>query len=93
MADFINQREYLTQGEVAERFRICAGTVKNWRERGCFPYLKPTGSTRVLYPIEGIDDFEKQLRKQAKGVVKRPKKPGIKRKKPVIPNTQKKWEI
>jgi len=57
MAEIFEKREYLTQGEVAKRLRVSPSTVKNWRERGCFPYLKPTGSTRVLYPIEGIDDF------------------------------------
>ena len=82
---------YLTQKEVAARFRIAQSTVKNWRERGLLAYFRAPGSTRVLYPVIAVEQFEQQSIKQKKGVVKLTE---IKRKRPRIPaRPEKEWRL
>ena len=85
------ERSYLTQAEVASRFRVTESTIKNWREKGLLRYLRVVGSTRVLYPIDSLEEFEKQSIHQEKEVV-RPKE--IKRERPRIsPREKKEWRI
>ena len=82
---------YLTQAEVASRFRVTQSTVKNWRERGLLRYLRFPGSTRVLYPLDAVEKLEQQSLHQEKEVVK-PRE--IKRERPEIsPRLQKEWRI
>ena len=67
-------RKYFTQQEVADLFRVRPGTIKNWREAGYLDYLQVPGSSRVLYPAETINQFERQNTTKAKVVeFKRPK--------------------
>jgi hypothetical protein len=63
-------KKFLTQHEVACRFRVSPSTIKNWRERGLLHYFQAPGSTRVLYPVDAIDEFERRCTKVAKEVVK-----------------------
>ena len=60
------ETKFLTQQEVALLFRVSLSTVKNWRDAGLLDYFQPPGSTRVLYPRESIEEFEKQHTKRAK---------------------------
>ena len=57
-------QKYLTQEEVAMRFRVSQSTVKNWRDAGLLAYLQPPGSSRVIYPRESVDEFEKKHTKK-----------------------------
>jgi DNA-binding transcriptional MerR regulator len=89
--DVCKATQYLTQAEVAGRFRVTQSTVKNWRARGLLQYLRVPGSTRVLYPIDSVEELEQQSLHQEKEVV-RPKE--IKRERPGIsPRQQKEWRI
>ena len=63
-------RKFLTQREVACRFRVSPSTIKNWRERGLLHFFQAPGSTRVLYPIDAIDEFERRCTKTAKEVMR-----------------------
>ena len=74
--------KYLTQREVADRFRVAPSTVKNWRDRGLLRYFQAPGSSRVLYPIDAVEKLEWQSIKQKKEVVRAAE---IKRKRPRIP--------
>jgi len=83
---------YLTQREVADRFRVTQSTVKNWRERGLLAYFQAPGSTRVLYPVTAVEQLEKQSIKQKKKGVVRPTE--IKRERPRIPaRPAKEWRV
>lgn len=85
------KRTYLTQAEVAARFRVTESTVKNWRDKGLLKYLRVGGSTRVLYLNVSVEELENQSLHQEKEVIK-PK--GIKRERPRIsPRQQKEWRI
>jgi hypothetical protein len=64
MADAI--KKYLTQKEVADLFRVSQSTIKNWRDAGLLEYFQPPGSTRVLYPRESIEQFEKNYTRRVK---------------------------
>jgi DNA-binding transcriptional MerR regulator len=87
----IQESNFLTQKEVADRFRITQSTVKNWREKGLLRYLRVPGSTRVIYPIDTIEELEQQSLHQEKEVVK-PKE--VKRERPGIsPRREKEWRI
>ena len=86
-------QKYLTQEEVALLFRVSPSTVKNWREAGLLVYFQPIGSTRVLYPREAVEEFEKQHTKKAKILeFRRPAE--VKKGKPgVSSKPQKEWRI
>ena len=60
------EKKYLTQQEVADLFRVRPGTVKNWRDAGYLDYLQVPGSSRVLYLVETINQFERQHTRRAK---------------------------
>jgi len=86
-------KKYLTQKEVADRFRVTPSTIKNWRDEGKLEYFQVPGSTRVLYPRKSIEGFENQHTKKAKILeFKRPAE--IQRTKPgVSSKLQKEWRI
>lgn len=88
-----SEKKYLTQQEVADLFRVKPSTVKNWRDAGNLDYFQPPGSTRILYPKESIEEFEKAHTKKAK--ILHFKKPAeIKRTKPEVSSkSQKDWRI
>jgi hypothetical protein len=89
--DVCSTKVYLTQAEVAGKFRVTESTVKNWREKGLLQYLRVPGSTRVLYPVGSVAQLENNSLHQEKEVVK-PKE--IKRERPEIsPKQQKVWRI
>jgi len=86
-----HETRYLTQQEVAGRFRVAPSTVKNWRERGLLRYFQAPGSSRVLYPIDAVEELEHQSIKQKKEVVAQPK---IKRERPRIPaRPEREWRL
>lgn len=94
MPDSIQQKKYLTQSELARRWRISPSSVKNWRERGYIPYLQFPGSTRIFYPLQGILEAERQFTTPAKEVGRQKERTEIRRKKPDISATSnKEWRI
>ena len=86
-------QKYLTQEEVALLFRVSPSTVKNWRDAGMLGYFQPAGSSRVLYPRDSVEEFEKQhTRRTSLLEFKRPAE--IKKGKPeVSPKSEKEWRI
>jgi hypothetical protein len=76
-----NTKTYLTQKEVAGRFRVSQATVINWRKRRLLDYFQAPGSTKILYPATTVDDFENRSLHRVEEVIK-PKK--IARKSPEI---------
>lgn len=87
------ERKYLMQQEAADRFRIKLATVKNWKNAGHLEYFQPPDSTRVVYPRESIEDFERQHDKEAK-VIDFNKPTEIKRTKPGISSIEQiEWRI
>ena len=60
---------YLTQRELARRWRVTGGTIINWRKRGFLPYLKLPGSVKLLYPMQSVLDIEQKFHKPAKEVI------------------------
>jgi len=87
------EKKYMTQQEVADLFRVRPATVKNWRDAGHLDYLQPPGSTRVLYPKESVEIFERINTKKAKVIPFR-KPAEIERTKPEVSSKSKKeWRI
>ena len=87
------EKKYMTQQEVAERFRVSPSTIKNWRDQGKLDYFQPDWSARVLYPADSIEEFERQHTKKAK-VIEFKKPAEIKRIKPEVSTTsQREWRI
>jgi DNA-binding transcriptional MerR regulator len=87
------EKKYLTQQEVARRFRVSPSTIKNWRDQGKLEYFQPDWSSRVLYPQESVEELERRYTKKAKGVEFR-KPAEIKRKMPGMSSKLKKeWRI
>lgn len=87
-------KKYYTQEEVSVLFRVSQSTIKNWRDKGLLEYLQPPGSSRVLYPRESIEEFEKQCRQRSKVIeFRRPVE--ISRTKPEVSSKSEKkdWRI
>ena len=59
------EKKYLTQQEVARMFRVSPSTIKNWRDEGKLDYFQVPGSSRVLYLVETIHQFERQHTRRA----------------------------
>ena len=93
MAESTREQKFLTQAELAKRWRISQSCVKNWRDRGHLPYFRLPGSTRTLYPVKGIEEVEGRLTKPVKGVIAENDSTEIKRKTPDISATRKEWRI
>ena len=87
-----NETRYMTQEEVALQFRVSQSTVKSWRDQGELEYFQPDGSSRVLYPRESVEAFERRFTRRAKTIERR--KPAVKKEKPeVSPKSEKEWRI
>ena len=54
------EEKYLTQNELAKRWKCAPSTVKSMRDRGELPFFQPPGSARILYPIESVLLVEKK---------------------------------
>ena len=91
----IRYNAYLTQGELAQRFRVSPSTIKNWRDQGKLEYFQPDGSSRVLYPVQSVEAFERRFTRRAKHIERSTPKPAeIKKGKPVVSdNSEENWRI
>jgi excisionase family DNA binding protein len=84
---------YLTQAEVAKRFRVSPSTIKNWRDQGKLDYFQPDGSSRVLYPRESVEAFERRFTRRAR-IIERRKPAEVKREvHGMSSKPQKEWRI
>ena len=88
------EKKYLTQQEVANLFRVKPGTVKNWRDAGYLDFFQVPGSSRVLYPAETIDQFERAHTKKAKVIQFKGPEP-VRREEPGLSSNRikKRWRI
>ena len=94
MAELLKNKRYLTQSELAERWRLTQSSIKNLRDRGQLPYFRLPGSSRVLYAAEAVEELERLHTTLAKEVDKKKQHTEIKRKKPDVSATPKKeWRI
>lgn len=89
------EKVYLTQAEMAERFRASESTIKNWRDRGYLPYTRFPESTHVIYPAKEIKEIEKRFTFPGKEVLgpKRGKSTEIKKVKPSASSIKEEWRI
>jgi len=87
------EKKYLTQQEVARMFRVSPSTIKNWRDQGKLDYFQPDWSSRVLYPVESIEEFERLHTTKAK-VIEFKKPAEVKREMPGMSSKpRKEWRI
>ena len=95
MNDYQINQSYLTQKELAERWRVSQGTIINLRRTGSIPFFSVPGSSKILYPVDGIIYCEQQHTTTTKEEQKKQK--GLtesSRKKPVVSTkSRKKWRI
>ena len=90
----IIKKQFLTQKEVAELFRVSTSTIRNWEKRGLLSRWRAPGSTRVLYLSDEVRDFrDKNFKTRGEGA--KPKQiNGMKKGRPVVstkPNAD--WRI
>lgn len=85
---------YLSQRELAERWKMTECSIKNLRVKGKIPYFCPPGSSRFLYPVNGIKAIERQHQTQKEIPDNRTKENVRKRERPLVPpKTVKQWEV
>lgn len=90
-AENISEKKYLTQKELAKRWCLSQSCVKNYRDAGLLPYFRLPQSSRVLYPLAEIEQVEAaHTYPKGKEV---PQQSEIKKEKPGISSTHKKWRI
>ena len=90
----IFKQQFLTQQEVAERFRVSTKTIGNWTKRGLLSVWQAPGSTRVLYLSDEVRNFRnKNLKPRGEGNKPKPII-GMKKGKPVVsPKSVEDWRI
>lgn len=86
-------KKYLTQKELAERWRLSEGSIINRRKANEIPFYYPPGS-HPLYPLEEIEIYESKYTFLPKEVMVKQEKAvaGVKGK-PVMSNTNAQWRI
>ena len=84
---------FLTQNELADRWRCSEATIKNLRDRGVIPYFKPPKSSIVRFPIIQIKEFEKSHTVPPKEVIEEGKLSEKILKTPDISATEKEWRV
>ncbi len=84
---------WLTQKELATRWKVSQPTIINYRNKGELLFFRPPGSTRVLYSLDEILKLEQQnTTKEVQ--IRRQQLTEIKGKKPVVSTKpQKEWEV
>lgn len=84
---------WLTQKELAARWKVSQSTIINYRNKGRIPSFRLPGSTRVLYPFDEILELEQQHTTK-EGQKGQRQLSQIKRKKPVVSTKPlKEWRI
>ena len=86
----IKNKKFLTQSELAERWRMTESTIKNLRDRGHISYFRLPGSSRVLYPADVVKELERLHTVPGKEVDKKRQRTEITRKRPDISATSRK---
>ena len=84
------ETKFITQKELAERWKCTEGTIINFRKRGLLSYFQLPGSKKILYPIDEIIEIENQHI-----IMKGGDKPKaeVKRVKPCVSSTVKEWRM
>lgn len=84
------ERNFLTQAEVADRFRVSVATVITWRKKGIMGHFHAPGSSKILYPVSAVEAFEQRFyhKTKAEEVVQK------KKESPEVPTRPKQvWRI
>lgn len=88
-----DKKEFWTQQEVADYFRVVPSTVKNWRDRGLIKYWQAPGSTRVLYFAEEVKDFRDKNTFNEKGEIPKQNDTALKKVPFISPKNEDDWRI
>jgi hypothetical protein len=55
-----SQKVYLTQTELADRWRCSEGTIINYRKKGLLPYFRLPECSKILYKVDDVEQIEQQ---------------------------------
>jgi len=87
------EKEFWTQQEVADYFRVVPSTIKKWRDQGLLSYWQAPGSTRVMYFSQEVKDFRDKNAVRTGGG-KKQQGLMLKREKPIVSNNPaREWRI
>ena len=76
---------FLTQKELAKRWRMTEGTIIKMRDNGIVPFFRLPDSNRILYPVISVLAIEKKHTIPTQEAQKTRQIPSVsKRKKPVL---------
>src|SRR6056297_2290226 len=59
----INEKAFLKQAELAERWGCSQSTIINYRNKGLISYFQLPESTKVLYPVAEVLEIERKYTK------------------------------
>jgi len=90
-----NTHPWLTQKELAARWKVAQSSIIKWRNEGRVPFFRLPGTSRVLYPIDQILECEQTHTTTTKEAQREQKeRTELKRKKPVVSAKPfKEWRI
>lgn len=84
---------FLSQQELAKRWRCSEGTIINRRKNGVISYFLLPESGKPLYPYDEILEIEQKHTKQAKTKGGDSKKADLKKVEPCVSAPKKEWRI
>ena len=95
MSNDNTERLWLTQKELAVRWKVSQSSIINYRNKGKLPFFRLPGSSKVLYPMKEIVELEHQNTTTTEEVRRKQKQQiELQRKKPVVSAKPKKeWRI
>lgn len=90
----LNEKVFLKQAEMAERWGCSQGTIINYRNKGLISYFQLPESTKVLYPVSEILEIERKYTKNSsKTKGGDSKKADLKKVEPCVSAPKKEWRI
>lgn len=87
------ERDFWTQEEVAEHFRVAPSTIHNWRKKGLLSFFQVPSSSRVLYLQDDVLKFKERYTTLAKAGKEEKKYTPVKGKPVVSATSNKEWRI
>jgi len=84
----MKDKEFFNTKELKERWPCSINSIYNWVKKGYIPYIRTPGGRTLLFPVDGILEFEQKQRTCRKEVKRQLKKNRI-----PLTTLKKEWRV
>ena len=70
----LKDKHYFDTKALKERWHCSTNSIYNWVSEGLIPYIRTPGGRTLLFPVDGILEYEQHQRSSRREVNKKPKK-------------------